>query len=192
MPARDPLDRIRENIERRYKKAVLAVAEEVTAQIQTAYVSAVAKFYAEFTPNSYNRTFSTFTASDHYPSLNTAPPYDNGFEAGIRVGPENIDGNPYRADKEWVFERTFVEGIHGYTRIEAQEWARKHAEAELYSLLIFGKKTPVGIITGRTLIDSAPLWGSSPKEIMDAKFAKISSKQNLNKMSRTKMEEAFK
>lgn len=93
------------------------------------YASTIVAFYEDYSPRSYERTFSTFAAgleggySD--PNSYTANPQPRvdirsidggqGREIKMHISSEYM-GSPYRAATDWVFERTYVEGIHGFFR----------------------------------------------------------------------------
>lgn len=107
---------------RRINKTVKHIKEEASLQvakdIKHMYNSAIKDFYADYRPRSYNRTFSAFIAdnlrgTDDYSKI--IEQHDDGFTVAFSVGDGFISGNPYRAKKDWVFNRTFVEGIHGWT-----------------------------------------------------------------------------
>lgn len=92
------------------------MAEEVLWQIENTYESVIDEFYNHYNPLYYNRTFSTYLASSGYKDLYSSQnfsPINDGYEVGINVDSGNIPNNPYRADTDWVFNRTFVKGIHG-------------------------------------------------------------------------------
>ena len=119
----NPIEDIRIDIENRFNMAVADMASQVTEQIETAYEGIIQSFYDDYTPRWYDRTYSTYEASDHIDDMFKTVPIENGFEAGINVDPSFISGKPYRADTEWVFDRTFGKGIHGYFKWEMKQWA---------------------------------------------------------------------
>lgn len=110
-------------IKKKMNIAVQHMAEDVAFQIEEIYESAIQMFYEDYAPRYYQRTYSTYEASSgaHSP-LDTVKAIDNGYQGGIYVDPSYIEGNPYRASKDWVLPRTFVEGIHGMTQFEATNW----------------------------------------------------------------------
>lgn len=99
------------------------VKEEIATRIEIQYESVIQAFYDDYEPHSYERTFNTFYASSGYRNLysekNIHQVANDGdsqiFEIGIHVSSDNIDGNPYRQNKDLIFERTFEQGIHGIT-----------------------------------------------------------------------------
>lgn len=120
----NPLEDIKIDIESKYNLAVAELAAEITFQIQAAYETVVQSFYEDYTPRWYDRTYSTYEASDHAEDPFKTTPIEGGFNAGINVDPSFITGKPYRADTAWVFDRTFGQGIHGYFRWEMRQWGQ--------------------------------------------------------------------
>lgn len=102
-----------------FDDAVEDMAREVLWQIESFYESAIERFYDDYDPLYYDRTGMSMYGSSGYPQGNElfSPQniYKNGdmWTAGITIDPSYIPGNPYRANKGWVFERTFWKGIHG-------------------------------------------------------------------------------
>lgn len=104
-------------------------AEYMKEEFAFLYASVIVAFYEDYSPRTYERTFSTFTAglegrySD--PNSYTANPQPRvavrsidvgqGREIKMHISSEYI-GSPYRAAADWVFDRTYVEGIHGFSR----------------------------------------------------------------------------
>ena len=125
-PARDPMEVMKKDIEKRFSEALEEMAEELTFQIEASYESVIQSFYEDYTPRVYERTYSTYEASDRYDDPFGFTPTSDGYESGIHVGPENIPGQPYHATKEWVFPRTFEEGIHGYFKWEMEKQFGPH------------------------------------------------------------------
>ena len=121
------LQKVKKNIDVALDKALYNVATNIGIKIQELYNQTVFEFYDSYTPHRYNRTFMTLRGSDAYRTINDPVAYEGGYKTGISVSPDNIPGNPYRLDKDSVFERTFVEGYHGYNNKEIKEWrTRKH------------------------------------------------------------------
>ena len=120
------------DIKSKYKRAITNALTTYTEEIQEAYKNSIQRFYAHKAfkyrdrqtkkivhtnhPKRYKRTFSTFEASRMYGKSSGyyKKISDDTYEAGIIVSAEYISGNPYRANTEFVFNRTFEEGIHGY------------------------------------------------------------------------------
>ena len=204
-PAKDPLDAIREDVEKRFRNYLEEFTGEMTFQIESAYESVIDSFYAEYTPSSYRRTFSTYKASDRWNDVLGFTPVSDGYEGGITVDSENIPGMPYRADTHWVFTRTFKEGIHGFTRAEYSKWKEKR-EFDLkieYSLngvkgglnaylqsnrnksiLYKTKKAPKKYFVKR-------IKANSPKQAMDKRYKQITTKKNMDMISDAIFEKNF-
>lgn len=135
------------------------INEDIIFEIESHYESAISDFYNDYTPYSYNRTCYTYYGSDAYDSFyKNIKQVKGGYKVGIHVSADNIPGNPYNAkNKEWVFNRTFTQGIHGYTKEELQEWETKaHEKGKGFSWrFIAGQQEPMK---------------PSPKKIMDDWF----------------------
>lgn len=127
--AEDPMEMIRKDIESKFDMTCAKMAAEMTWRIQSGYESVVQSFYDDYTPRFYNRTYSTYLASDRESDPFGFTPTSDGYNAGIIVDHENIPGSPYRADKHWVFTRTFKEGIHGFFQWEYKKWANRYYSA---------------------------------------------------------------
>lgn len=99
-----------------FDKALRETAREVTDDIEDAYQETIREFYDDYDPRSYVRTLETRAASDHFKGRNKPRKLGTDtYIAGIEISADNIEGKPYRADKDWVFQRTYEEGIHGFT-----------------------------------------------------------------------------
>lgn len=210
-------------------KITKEMAEELTAAIESAYESAIAAFYYHYTPKKYDRTYSSFLASDHYngynnvlrESLNAESPNirlddrllyrvehsmdmvlsgssnslygkampvnhrkrikvqrsGRGYIAGISVSASNIPGSPYynhwgenrgaAMDTEWVFERTFERGIHGFTSKEIPSF-------------LHGFEKENGVLKIRDWVPR--VMHPTPYHRMRVAFNKLTSKKALNNM----------
>lgn len=99
-----------------FNDAIKEFAEEVLFQIESEYESNIDRFYNDYNPLYYDRTYSTYMGSSGGYSLYSPQnfsPIEGGYSVGINVDSSNIVGNPYRANKDWVFRRTYIKGIHG-------------------------------------------------------------------------------
>lgn len=188
----DPLEAIKDDIETRYRKVLNEFAAEMNFQVQLAYDTVISRFYNEYTPKVYERTESTRKASDKWDNIFGYTPVGDDFEYGIKVGAENIpdiDGHqPYRADTDWVFNRTFEEGIHGYFKVEAQDWANKRLQEAIFD----GKKLSAKEMRRlEKLINSAPPFYRSPREGMDKLFNKITGQRYMDKIYKEIFDKEF-
>lgn len=127
------LTKLQKEIEKNFKKALKDTTVQMNEAIEYMYENAITLFYESFEPNYYVRTYSTYYGSDLYDNI--AGKYDvvpqgNTYTAGITVSPKNIPGQPYykngqsRPDKAWVFERTYIKGIHGITTAERRSFGK--------------------------------------------------------------------
>lgn len=127
-------DKALKEFEKAFNGVLQEVAMEMQVRIETMYEIAIMDFYNEYIPISYIRTGATFYGSNKYsPSGPTGNSFfsnlakrQDEYLAGILVSSDfitsNWGGNPYRADTDWVFNRTFVKGIHGNTSSERRKW----------------------------------------------------------------------
>ena len=104
-----------------YRKALEKTAQRIGREIEMAYESQISRFYDDYSPIEYDRTYSTWWASSGLYDYKSWSQYlgDLQYQAGITVTPENIQskrGDPYRADTDWVFNRTWHYGIHGINK----------------------------------------------------------------------------
>lgn len=185
MPKKKLSKVILDPIEEKLNKALYNTAEDVLVEIEAAFESVIEKFYEDYTPRNgnpyyYRRTGSTFYGSNAYNNL--INPETLYYEKDIPITGidihssfiEKVLGNPYNADMNspaWVFNRTFYEGIHGFTEVEAETWSKDTHKNRKGKKSRFHK--PKNIPTQTTPV---------PKELMDAKFKDISSIDHLNEL----------
>lgn len=165
------MDELEKSLRRILNQGVRAFCDQILDQIVEAYSTAIERFYADYRPYKYARTGSLFKGSDVARGDSTGiKKTGNGYQVGIIVSADY--GNPYRAnDAEWVFERAFSKGIHGWTRNQAIEWnARWRQQGNSFRL-------PVNVFHGQKRI-SKP----SPQTLMNKSFRKISSKSHLDSL----------
>ena len=188
----DPLSNIKSDIESKLNAATKEIAEEVTFQIEKAYETVVESFYNEYTPRSYDRLFATYWGSTRFDDEFGVDPAGEDFIAGIEVDPSNInkhyetDGvgkrkktggsGPYRADTDWVFRRTYLEGIHGFFRVEYQEWVENRVKTHKWSK---AKTLREKKLAAKTL-KHAPKKSKSPETAMERMFNEILKKKSLD------------
>lgn len=125
--------KIKKKAEKIVKDTLDNIREELAFQIEEHFELYIDRFYAHYPePRRYERTGSTYYASDSYKDFTSALVRD-GNRVGIIVSSENIPGNPYyvegvygmrkngeAVDKEWVFNNTFALGRHGYPPYEGK------------------------------------------------------------------------
>ena len=120
-------------IKKQFKTALKETTIQLNEVLEYMYENAIEAFYESMTPKYYNRTGSTFYGSDLYDNENKISNpviIGNEYIAQVTVSPSNIPGQPYykgnqnRPDKNWVFERTYIEGIHGITPAERKAWGK--------------------------------------------------------------------
>lgn len=162
MARNDSLESIKKDLEKRVKASLKDMAEEISFQIENAYENVIEQFYDDYTPDYYNRTYSSYLGSNHYDNPFEVMSFGLDHFAGIQVDASNIPGNPYRATKQWVFERTFYQGIHGTTISELRERNKgKHRSEEVR-------------------FKTAKKMSPPPKRVMDKKFKQIVKKRNMD------------
>ena len=127
------LSTLEREIKKNFKKALKDTTIQLNEVLEYMYENAIEAFYDSMTPKYYSRTGATFYGSNLYnnetriynPVIN-----NNEYIAEVTVSPNNIPGQPYakgrknRPDKDWVFERTYIEGIHGITPSERKDWGK--------------------------------------------------------------------
>lgn len=170
------LDSIRKDIEKKYNIALKELAEEMSYQIESAYETVIDKFYDDYSPKYYDRSYSTYIGSDHFNDMFNYQQLGDTYLAGINVSGSNIPGSPYRADTDWVFDRTFYKGIHGINRedkIRMNKTRGRGYEKELIK------------------ITTAKNMHPAPKALMDKEFKKITRKSNMDKLFNEAMNKAL-
>lgn len=158
-----------------FNQAINDTAEDILVEVEQAYENVIETFYKSY-PTKRKRTYSLYKASSGYENLFTPNNmyYENGIPIiGIDVHSSFIPGTPYRADvngNEWVFDRSFEQGIHGFTEAEVKIWTKKnhinrHGEK---SKFLKPKKIPTQM-------------SPAPRKLMDDKFYKeISNQKHLD------------
>ena len=127
----------------KFDNAMQIIAQEVGTDLQKSFDRAIDIFYAAYSPTSYKRTKSMYGFSSGSPKTGKPMPLWKrnkklDYTAGIKVGPENISGNPYDKSKStafkisgrgsrsvhgidvdpaWVFDVSYMKGIHGFNRM---------------------------------------------------------------------------
>ena len=133
MAKKGSLTGLQKEIEKNFKKALKDTTIQLNTILEYMYENAIEAFYSSMEPKYYSRTGATYYGSDLYDNENKI--YDptiigNEYIAQLTVSPNNIPGEPYakgrknRPDKSWVFERTYIKGIHGITPAERKAWGK--------------------------------------------------------------------
>lgn len=133
-----------DKIKKELGEAIQVVGKEIGKEIEIAYDLAIDQFYAAYEPTSYRRTESTLKASS---ANNGKPSYKKtgelSCEAGITVDPSYM-GQPYfknhgwqKASADFIFERTWDEGIHGFTDSEVVSKKKFVAGGTMLSSMIW-------------------------------------------------------
>ena len=143
------LEQIKNDIRKVMKSALRKTAIELNYMIEEIYEQAIDAFYDSYDPKYYDRTFSTYKASnlyENYAKQENPIPMGEGFVAGIEVTSDNIPGKPYNRSKkdkpnktEWVFNRTYTKGIHGVSMLERRSWGKNY-HWDKYRRIVQGKK----------------------------------------------------
>lgn len=173
---------IQKLVKKNMHMALLRTSEDFHEKISAAYDKTIDKFYSDYSPLWYKRTYSTYKASstNAFGLWNDEDFIDEGdsFTVGTRVSPEFIPGNPYLhksgkkgyAQKEWVFKNTFKLGVHGI-------WAFK--EKERTRIKRFKSKNGERIfMTMRTMKNTIP----APQTSMDEEFNRITKRANVTRV----------
>lgn len=109
------------------------VARKIGSRIELDFERSIDMFYEDYDPRYYKRTSNTYKASSGYKNPNSTwiKIGDLEYECGIDVDPSNMDQGAYAKKGGWgshglatpdfIFPRTFVRGIHGFTRATLQK-----------------------------------------------------------------------
>ena len=201
----DKLNKMLNEVDEKLSIAVSNMADELSFKIEATYEKVISAFYADYTPIEYDRTYSTFLGSNAYDNpffINESENTENSKIAGILVGSDFIPGNPYKANKDWVFDRTFISGIHGVnvhtvrhrnTTLFKKDQQRRLLAAYFNKLNKNQKKLrlrtkgviPLQETLGSILVHNTNIptnMNPPPKKIMDKEFKKLIKKKNLDKM----------
>lgn len=111
------VDKAIKEIKKRIGSVVDDIGYDIAEQIQIKWDNCVDAFYNDWNPIYYDRTYSTYMASDGEDGVSnnySVKETDSGFEitAGINIDSSRL-GTPYKDPTDYVFQRTWEEGIHG-------------------------------------------------------------------------------
>ena len=112
---------------------------------------------------------------------------DDTYEAGIIVSAKYISGSPYRADNEFVFNRTFEEGIHGFRNAYMGGWNNRYDDTTngIFSHIsvIKDKETGETIRTLHKELYRAPLvMRPTPEQLMHKAYWTLGSDRHLKEL----------
>lgn len=124
------------------ERAIDAGIDELGYRLEIAYGQCIDKFYSNYEPHYYDRTYSLYSGSNTWdnPLKNKKKIGKNRYYIAIYVGAENVipninsnnlpyDDISYRDGVDFVFDRSFEQGIHGMTPEEAKRaglsWHKK-------------------------------------------------------------------
>ena len=108
----------------KFENAIQETGKELADEISMIYVKAIRSFYRSYSPRSYSRTYSSYLATSNVagiPSYKRINKYS--CDAGITVDSKYM-GEPYQKKHGWnpsaefIFDRTWNKGIHGFTNKE--------------------------------------------------------------------------
>lgn len=150
------------------RNAAKETAMEIAREIDKEYKSAIKAFYKDYSPTSYDRTFSLFTASPLYGNrrINRVVRQVDGGRAYLvnyEISGENIHGKPYV---------DYIISGNGYKSVTASN------SKVLYTTFNVGMHG--GMLPWNTYMPKK--MTPTPKERMDTLFRKITSRGKVNKM----------
>lgn len=191
------LAKIQEEIEKKFNKAVRELAENVAEQIEIEYGRVISGFYNDRVfpyntdpsrPLRYSRTFSLYEASNANDGINSPGVIESigdGYLSGIEVTANNISGNPYRANKGWVFGRAYYYGIHGFNKKTITKIKMRRKKQGLgYNIDYFGELHPntLSNIPLTSYYDVPGMHYHKPVQEMEWGFKRITKQSNMDKM----------
>lgn len=105
---------------KRLKQANNAVikkmSREIGKTIAKEYVSAIEKFYNDYTPIYYQRGYNLYKANSAIYNGSYKKISQSHYIAGITADSDYIGANTYNQDTDLVFDITYNKGIHGTNR----------------------------------------------------------------------------
>ena len=150
------------------------IAKQIANDLRQEYSNAIWKFYKHYKPRMYQRSFETLFANNLYRARGDYRKItkwqDDGFIIKFSVGSEFIQ-EPYEDDNEYVFNRTFEQGIHGW--IPVSSTFRKTIASSVNSDSMDWRL--------RVKQPRKPL-NPPPKDTMDKWFERYKTERNLNKI----------
>lgn len=134
------IKKLQQAANKKAKYALDYMEEMVNDSLGIIYAKVIENFYDDYDPVSYKRTYTTYQAGLLIPeprkhiespiaitnttSFKTANSMSK--EISMTITSDNMQrDDPYRADRDWVFTRTFEEGIHGFARSDGDVFKGK-------------------------------------------------------------------
>lgn len=114
---------LQKQINKQLKKAKREIGMKLLEDTRKMYLNAIDRFYSDYIPVMYKRTGASKRAinisnkNSFYKYINILP---DGVRVTFSIDPSYIHGSPYHdiygntVDKEFIFDRTFRLGAHGY------------------------------------------------------------------------------
>lgn len=185
--------------EKRFDSALESVAIVVGEEIEAAFERAIVEFYSSYHQTVYERTESLFKLSSGYPKGANLPLWKKkgklSYEAGIDVKPKYVPGNPYKkipphglnVDTEWVFDVSYMKGIHGFNirnvRTTKKKWKPGYSNKRKEFTNLFSEfRIPLSMYQDvaandfslfRTKESSVPTNSTPPDDLMRKSFKDI-------------------
>lgn len=101
--------RLNEEIKRIANKSMEIMGEKITEDLTKRARMSITQFYKDYRPMYYIRTENLYNAISNIKKTTT-----NGkYQVGVSLSPSTMD-QVYRADKEFVFDLAFRQGLHGF------------------------------------------------------------------------------
>ena len=136
--------RVMNIIETAVKRALNDYSKDIYKDMANAYRSVIDTFYNDYTPSQqpsyvryygkkyqkHKRRYALYKASSGYKYRgikNDIIQIENGYDIWLHIGVEQMKLNgvsqkTHRADLGWIFERSYIGFIHGFTAEENKKW----------------------------------------------------------------------
>lgn len=119
----DPIRMYVHEMEKRLKAAIPIMSEKIIDKMLNIYKDCVDEFYLDYDPIKYNRGLYTYAGigDGGWYTYNVSNKGKYGKHYTITFNVETDSGNlgePYDDSAEYVFSRTWLQGIHGSLRVK--------------------------------------------------------------------------
>ncbi len=144
-------DSLMKKLQEKANQKANIILNEMERQIKDSlgiiYSKVIEDFYDDYDPDYYDRTFSTYQAGLIVPhptryidspvarTKTSSASTKNGFAKKIsmsvtsdNMNPIRTRSNQYRQPIDYVFNRTFEQGIHGYSSLDSSTFATKRVD----------------------------------------------------------------